>query len=129
MKIKGFTFVEILAAMLFMAIVIPVTVQGVGIASRLAVKAGRKRQALELASLKLNEILIEDLWRDGEDAGDFNDLNENHFSRYSWILEIQEWEQDQSMRLLTVTVFYDVQERESFVRLCTIVSSEVETEE
>src|SRR5258708_30262408 len=58
----GFTLVEMLAAMLFMAIVIPVALQGLRIASRAGAVAGRKGVAVQLAERKLNELIVTGQW-------------------------------------------------------------------
>ena len=122
---RGFTFVEILAAMLFMAIVIPVTIQGITIANRAGIVAKRKRLAGELANRKLTEILLEESWRDGDREGAFDDLGEEQSVSYTWKLSTTAWEED-TMRLITIEVFYKVQEREYSVSLSTLAP---ETEE
>ena len=50
----GFTLAEVLAALLFMAIVIPVAVQGLQIASRAGSVSERKALGARLAESKLN---------------------------------------------------------------------------
>src|SRR6478735_6417980 len=54
----GFTLAEVLAALLFMAIVIPVAVQGLRIASRAGSLSERKAIAARLADSKLNELVV-----------------------------------------------------------------------
>lgn len=125
---RGFTFVEILAAMLFMAIVIPVTIQGITIANRAGIVAERKRLAGELANRKLTEILLEDTWRDGDQEGDFEDLGEDQPLSYTWKLSTTAWEED-AMRLITLEVFYKVQEREYSVSLSTLAPEAEESAE
>ena len=62
---RGFTLAETLAAMLFMAIVIPVAVRGVMLANRAGVVAERKRVAAELADRLLVETIVTQQWMDG----------------------------------------------------------------
>ena len=112
----GFTFVETLAAMLFIAIVIPVAVRGVILANRAGMVAERKRVAIQLADTRLNEIVIDEEWIDGTQSGDFGD----DWPEYTWVLEDDAWEED-TMRLLTVTVTYVVQGIEYEVRVSTLV--------
>src|SRR5258708_1459026 len=54
----AFTLVEVLAALLFMAIVIPVAVQGLQLASRAGEVAQRKSEAARVAERVLNENLV-----------------------------------------------------------------------
>jgi len=118
---EGFTFVEILAAMLFMAIVIPVAVQGLSIATRTGVVAERSRTATQLADRLLTELVVTDEWRSSEPEGDFGE----EWPRFRWAIEDTAWEED-TMRKITATVAYDVQGKEYTVQLSTLVD---ETEE
>jgi len=120
---RGFTFAEVLAAMLFMAIVIPVTVRGVSLANRMGVMAERKRIAAELASLKMNEVFLDDSWREGNKEGNFDDTGDAALSQYRWTLEITPWTDD-VMRLIVVKVFYKVQNVEYSVSLGTLAVAE-----
>lgn len=117
---RGFTFVEILAAMLFMAIVIPVALHGLTISSQVGSGAARKRHALELAERTLNEALVTQSWRLGNDAGDYGE----DWPNYRWELTSTNWDED-AMLVVSVTVFYRVQGREISLRLETL---EPETE-
>ena len=121
---SGFTLAEVLAAMLFMAIVIPVSVQGLLIANRAGVVAERKVVAARLADNLLTEMVITDAWQDAEDEGDFGD----EWPDYRWALETEAWEAD-TMLLLTVEVFYPAQGAEFSVRLSTIVEELEDDEE
>jgi len=113
----GFTFAEVLAAITFLGIVMPVAVRALTAADRLAVLAERKRVAAELGERKLNEIVIEEVWAFGESEGDFG---EQH-PRYRWVLAEEDWQED-GLRLLSVEVFFPSQGREWSVRLSTLVS-------
>jgi type II secretory pathway pseudopilin PulG len=112
----GFTLAEVLAAMLFMAIVIPVAVQGLMIANRAGVVAERKSVAARLADSLLTEMVLADAWQDAEDDGDFGE----DYPDYAWKLTSDAWEED-TMLLLTVEVFYAAQGRQYSVRVSTLV--------
>jgi len=116
---RGFTFVEILAAMLFMAIVIPVTVEGIMIANRAGVAAERKRVAAGLADMLLTEKVVTEEWRDGEQQGDFGE----DWPEYNWVLRNETWEEE-GMRLISVEVQFLVQGRDYSVSLSTLVEEE-----
>jgi type II secretory pathway pseudopilin PulG len=123
---KGFTFVEILAAMLFMAIVIPVALRGVTIANRAGVVAERSRVAAELADSKLTEVVLTEDWRNGAQNGYFDEgVGGEDSSSYRWALETKAWEKN-VMRLITVRVFYTVQGKEYEVSLSTLAQEEQE---
>ncbi len=55
---SAFTLAEVLAALLFMAIVIPVAIQGLRVASLAGEVAERKAQAARIAETLLNENII-----------------------------------------------------------------------
>ena len=118
---QGFTFVELLAAIVFVAIVIPVAVRGITIANRAGVFAERQRIAAELADKKLTELTIADEWRYEREGGDFGE----EWKDYRYIFKDEAWEMD-TMRLVTVEVFFSVQNQEHSIRLSTLVA---ETEE
>ncbi len=59
---SGFTLAEVLAALVFMAIVIPVALQGLSIASRAGEVAARKSEAALVAERILNENIVTTNW-------------------------------------------------------------------
>lgn len=112
---RGFTFAETLAAMLFMAIVVPVMVQGMTVANRVGIAAERQREAVELADRLLTELVLTDEWRDSERDGDFGE----DWPGYRWVLSDDTWEAD-TMRVVSVQVFFKVQGRELSIELTTL---------
>lgn len=114
--IPAFTFVEVLAAMVFLAIVIPVAVHGLTVAHRAGVVAERKAIAARLADSLLAETCLTDAWRDDESEGDF----EEPWKGYQWTLEESSCDQE-GMLALTVEVRFEVQAREHRVQLSTLV--------
>lgn len=115
----GFTLIEVLTAMLFMAVVIPVAVRAMTISNRSGIVAERKRVAMRLADTILTESVLTESWRDGEVQGDF----EGEWPGYSWVIEDDVWEED-TMRVITAEVFFEVQGREYSVRISTLVEEE-----
>ena len=112
---RGFTFAELLAAMLFMAIVLPVAIHALTVASRAGTVADRKRAAAQLADRLLNEMVVTGDWRDADPEGDFGE----EWPEYRWMLENEVWTED-TMREISVTVLFKVQEREYRVSLSTL---------
>ncbi len=123
LSLHGFTFAEILAAMLFVAIVLPVAVRGITLANRVGVLAERKQVAAQLADNLLTEFIVTEEWRNSNDRGDF----EPDWPQYSWTFNDAAWDED-TMRLLTVEVFFEVQGRQHSVRISALVD-ETEDEE
>jgi len=113
--------VEMLAAMLFVAIVIPAAARGLMVANRAGVVAERKRVAAELADYLLTETVVTEGWRDGYQEGDFGD----EWPEYRWVLEEESWDED-TMREISVAVLFDVQGTEYRVRLSTLVEEAYE---
>src|SRR5690606_31032864 len=64
-KAAGFTFVEILASMLFLTILIPTVLGALAISNRASVVSQRSAVAMQLAENRLNELLAEGTWMTG----------------------------------------------------------------
>ena len=116
----GFTFVEVLAALVFLAILIPAVVEGITIANQVSVVSERSATACELAENKLNELTVQDAWATASGSGDFG----KDWPGYRWEVAQSTWETD-SLTQLTLYVYYTVQGRERSVRLTTLVSESV----
>lgn len=115
----GFTLAEVLAALLFMAIVIPVAVHGLQIASRAGSVSERKALAARLAESKLNELIVTRQWSSSASKGTIAE----GFQNYTWRLESQPWAEDGAMRLVTVWVTVPVQGQDYEVPVSTLVDA------
>jgi len=115
----GFTLAEVLAAMVFMAIVIPVALQGLRVASRAGSVAERKAIGARLAERKLNELIVTGQWQSAAQRGTMQE----GWQTYNWELESESWAQDGAMRMLTVKVTVPVQGQDYDVRLSTLVDA------
>ncbi|HNY26293.1 MAG TPA: type II secretion system protein [Candidatus Sumerlaeota bacterium] len=115
---RGFTFVEILVAMVFMAILVPIAVEALLIANRAGSVAHHKRQAALLASNLLTEMVVTDEWVNGQRSGDLSD----QYTNYRWELETSSWSEDSnaSLVILTMRVYYTVQGQEYSVNVSTL---------
>jgi Tfp pilus assembly protein PilV len=121
----GFTLAEVLAAMLFMAIVIPVAVQGLRVASLSGVVADRKGQAARIAERLLAESLTATNWNKSVQNGTLYEGDRT----FRWTLRNENWNQDATMNaphLLSVEVTYAVQDRDYMVRLYTLTPTTVQ---
>ena len=113
----GFTFVEILAALLFLGITIPAIVTALTVSNRAATIAERTAIAAELAQNELNRLVIEGTWSSASSRGDFGDTRPG----YRWELIQDNWQYGDMVQL-TCEVFFQVQGQERSVKLSTLVS-------
>jgi hypothetical protein len=118
---SAYTFVEVLAAMLFMAIVIPVTLHALMLSNRVTSGAVHKRQAAQLATMVLNEQIVTGTWADGDQSGDFGD----DWPGFRWESSTDDWSEG-TMRVLTVSVSYTIQDHGYTESLSTLVIEETE---
>src|SRR5687768_10814165 len=114
----GFTLVEVLAAMVFMAILIPVTVRAVRVASQAGQVGERKTVAARIAERVMNELLVTGRMNQSSASGR---IEERH-RVYDWTMRSEPWPEDK-MNLVTVRVAYEVQGREYDVNLSTLFDS------
>lgn len=112
----GFTLAEVLAALVFMAIVIPVAIEGVRIANQAGQVGLRKVAAARVAERVLNEALVSGQWRQAAQTGTWAE----GLQEYRWELRVEPWPEG-TLRLMTVAVNYPVLGREYEVRLSTLV--------
>ena len=117
----GFTLAEVLAALLFMAIVLPVAIEGLHIASLAGAVATAKGQAARIAQNVLSQNLVSTNW-----LQTLQGTTTEGQRTYRWILSSDSWNQDPtqtSMRELSVKVIYTVRGRDYDVKLSTLVDS------
>lgn len=117
----GFTLAEVLAALLFLAIVIPVAVQGLQVASRAGQVAVRKAAAVRVADRLLNEAVVIAQWRQGIQSG----VYEEGPYRYRWSLQLEPWDEG-VLHLLTIQVLFPIQDRDYEVHLSTLVDTAIQ---
>ena len=115
----GFTLAEVLAAMLFMAIVIPVAVGGLRLASLAGEVGARKAVATRIAERVLNEAIV---------TGQTQKSAQNGIVRegvldFRWTLNIEASGLD-TLRLATVQVTFPAQGKDYDVNLSTLVEGQ-----
>lgn len=118
-RLGAFTLAEVLAALTFMAVVIPVAIEGLQIANRAGVVAQRKSVAARIAERVLNESLV---GSQSQSAGRNGTVPESGID-YRWTIRHTIWPED-SMRMVTAEVLFNVQGREHDVRVSTLVGNE-----
>ena len=113
----AFTLAEVLAALLFLAIVIPAAVEAMHLASRAGSVAARKGAAARIADRVLNESLVTTNWSNGTQSGTAGEGAQE----FRWTLATKNWTSD-ALQLVTVEVKYSVQAQDYSVSLSTLVS-------
>ncbi|WP_186804650.1 type II secretion system protein [Limihaloglobus sulfuriphilus] len=95
----GFTLVEVMAAMLLIALIMPVAMKGVSLAVSLGSQTRNRLTALELAENALAQAVLEQSWQGGESAG-----NQRRFNvEYSWQITAAE-QGIENVKLIEVVV-------------------------
>src|SRR5208282_5937354 len=102
--VSAFTLAEVLAALLFLSIVIPTAVEALHVASLAGEVAARKSEAARVADRILNESLVTTNWSGGIQSGTVTE----GILDFRWKLKTENWPQD-SMELLTAEVTYSAQ--------------------
>jgi prepilin-type N-terminal cleavage/methylation domain-containing protein len=115
----GFTLAEVLAAMLLMAIVIPVAVEALHIASLAGEISTRKAEAARVADAVLNESIVTTNWSQSSLSGTV--IENGH--EFRWTLKNQLWSADSMMQLLSAEVSFSAGPRQYTVRLNTLAGS------
>jgi type II secretory pathway pseudopilin PulG len=118
-RASAFTLVEVLAAMLFMAMVIPAVVSALQVSSLSGEFATRKAEAARVADRALNENLA--LSNGGSLSGLNGTVVENGHE-FRWTINSQPWSADSTMQLVTAEVSFTAAGREYSVRLNTLVN-------
>jgi len=114
----AFTLAEVLAALAFMAIVIPVAVEGLRIANLAGEVGQRKTVAARIAERVLNEWIIGSKMQGSAQSGTIQE----GMVQYRWSIRSETWSED-TMNLVTVRVIYLAQGRDFDVRLSTLVNT------
>jgi hypothetical protein len=119
---SAFTLAEVLAALMFMAIVIPVAIEGLHIASLAGTVAERKGEAARVAQRLLAESLVTTNWNQSVQSGTLTEGRR----QFRWTLQNDPWNQDPNqnvIRQLSVEVVYTAQNRDYAVRMSTLADS------
>ncbi len=118
---SGFTLAEVLAALMFMAVVIPVALEALSVASRAGEVAVRKGEAMLVAERILTESIITTNWFSLQNGSVRQGIQD-----FRYTLHNEPWNEDpyqSQLRLLSVDVLYTAQGQEYKVTLSTVVDS------
>jgi len=114
--------VEVLAALLFLAIVIPTAVEALHLSTLSGEVAVRKNVAARVADRILNNSILTTNWNSGSQSGTVTE----GVTDFRWTLTSQTWPQD-SMQLLSAEVKYSAQGKDYSVTLSTLANSQTPT--
>ena len=115
---SAFTLAEVLAAMLFLAIVVPAAIEAMHLASLAGEVGARKGAAARIADRVLNESLVMTNWNNGTQSGAVMEGGRE----YDWTLTSRAWPQDSAMQTVTVEVKFTAQGRDYSVKLDTLAA-------
>jgi type II secretory pathway pseudopilin PulG len=119
----GFTLAEVLAALLFLAIVIPAAVEVLHVASLAGEVAARKSEAARVADRELSESIVTTNWM-GMQSGTVSE----GILDFRWVVTSQNWSQlspaqsASPMQLVTAEVTYSAQGKDYSVKMSTLAS-------
>ena len=121
---QAFTLAEVMAAMLFLAIVIPVAVEVLHVASLAGEVAARKSEAARVADRILNESIVATNWSNGLQSGTVTEGTLD----FQWKLTSQNWPQDPlaQMEWLTAEVTFSAQGKDYSVKLSTLANAQTQ---
>jgi prepilin-type N-terminal cleavage/methylation domain-containing protein len=118
-RFRGFTFIELLATVVLLGIIMPVAMQSIALCTRLGGQSRRKIEAASLARTKLTELTCTGDWQGGEKSGDFGE----DWPGYRWDVVVSSWT-DSTVSELELTVTWQSQGRERSVVFTTLVYEE-----
>jgi hypothetical protein len=119
---SAFTLAEVLAALLFLAIVIPAAVEAMHVASLAGEVAARKGAAARVADRILNESLVLTNWSNGTQNG----TTSEGVQEFRWTLASQNWPQDSAMQMVTAEVTFSAQGKDYSVKLSTLATQQTQ---
>jgi hypothetical protein len=113
----GFTLAEVMAAMLFLAVVVPVAVEVLHVSTLAGEVAVRKSAAARVADRILSESLVTTNWANGSQSGTVTEGTLD----LQWKLSSQAWSED-AMQLLTAEVTFSAQGKDYTVKMSTLAN-------
>ncbi len=115
----GFTLVEVLVTLMFLAISLPAVMEGISLATKVGAQTVHRTEAAGLAQSKLAEIVSSDEWENGNLSGDFG----ADWPSYRWEADVQPWAEDTTsagIQQIDVNVYWTEPGREQSITLSTL---------
>jgi prepilin-type N-terminal cleavage/methylation domain-containing protein len=117
----GFTFAELLATVVLIAIIMPVAMRSISLCTRLAGLSRKQIEAASLARVKLTELTASQDWQSSAKAGDFG----SDWPGYRWAAEVTNWT-DSIVSQIDLTVHWQSQGLDRSMTLTTLAYVEEE---
>ena len=118
-RVGGFTFIELLATIVLIGIIMPVAMRSIGLCTWLGGHSRGQIEAASLARTKLTELTSSQDWKTGEKRGDFG----TDWPGYQWTLAVSNWT-DSVVSQLDLTVTWQSQGQQRSLTLSTLVYPE-----
>jgi prepilin-type N-terminal cleavage/methylation domain-containing protein len=118
-RIGGFTFIELLATIVLIGIIMPVSMRSIGLCTRLGGHSRRQIEAASLARTKLTELTVSGDWKTSEKSGDFG----TDWPGYRWTAAVSNWT-DSVVSQLDLTVTWQSQGQQRSLTFSTLVYPE-----
>jgi hypothetical protein len=118
-KTAAFTLAEVLAAMMFMAIVIPVAMEALSVASLSGEIAVRKAAAARVADSVLTESLVTTNWNQSRTGT----VKEGGLD-FRWSLHNEYWMSDSGLQLVTAEVKFSARGQDCSVSASTLANAQ-----
>jgi len=115
----GFTFIELLATVVLIGLIMPVAMRSIGLCTRVAGLSRKQVEAASLARMKLTELTVTRDWENGNQKGDFG----TDWPGYQWKAMVSNWT-DTLVRQLDLTVSWQSAGKERGVTFSTLVYPE-----
>jgi len=112
----GFTIIEILAALMLVAIVLPTAVHGTLLCLDTAAHASMQARAASLAQAKLSELAATGQFDQAAQSGDFGE----QWPEFVWMAIAEPWE-DERLVQLDVSVVWTRRGRDYDVTMSTLI--------
>jgi len=113
---RGFTLVELMVAIVLVAIVLPTAIQGTILCLDLSVNARMEAQAASLAQAKLSELAATRMIDEATQFGDFGE----QWPQYKWMATVESWD-DPRLLELDVSVTWVARGRDYDVTISTLI--------
>jgi len=120
-RYRGFTFAELLATVVLIAIIMPVAMRTVALCTRLGGLSRKETEAASLARAKLTELIASEDWQSGGQRGDFG----SDWPGYQWSTDISSWT-DSLVSEVRLTVKWQSQGLDRQITLATLAYAEEE---
>ncbi len=116
-KRHGFTFIEVLATLTLLSIVLPSIMSGISLSMKTSILAKQQSQAASLAHGKLMELATDSQWQHAALSGDFG----QDWPEYRWSASVSDW--DAALQQVQMTVTWQFRNQQRSVVLTTLMSS------